>query len=162
MTCTAELTGGRVGGVSLHEHRWPFSANQPAREVWRHIQNELDFPASQQTTGGFLGFDMVDDREVSAVFHCVNEPPQEWTVVRGKHGDGKVLRIGVNREAEENELDNRNAKHHRKRETIATHLNKLLAQDRNEPSEIESKHQSRAPQAFPSFDLLVPWAVFHW
>ena len=139
-------THGRgIGGVGLHEHRRSVSANQPAREVRGEIQNKLHLSASQQATGGFFRLDVIDDCEVAAVFHGVDKPAHEGTVVRGEHRNRQILRIGINRKAEENELDDGNSKHHREGETVAPHLDEFLAQDRDEPDEIEPKHSS-SPQ----------------
>ena len=99
--------GGGIGGVGLDEHCRSVSADQPAREVRRQIQDELHLAASQQTTCGFLGFDVIDDLEVAAVFHRMDEPARKGAVVRGEHGDRQILRIRVDREAEENELKDR-------------------------------------------------------
>jgi hypothetical protein len=85
----------------------------------------LHLSASQQTLCGLLGLDMVDNLEVATVFHRVDETSREWAVVRGKYGDGKILRIRVDRETEENELNNGNP-NIIANETVAPHLNEFL------------------------------------
>ena len=85
----------------------------------------------------FLGLDIVDNLEIAAVLHGMNKSSRKRAVVRGKHGDRQILGVCVDGETEKNQLNDGDAKHHRKGETVTPHLDEFLADDRGEANEVE-------------------------
>ena len=55
------------------------------------------------------------------------------TVVSQKDGRGEVSGVGIDGEAEEDELDQGDADHHPERQAVPAHLDELLDDDRPEP-----------------------------
>src|SRR5262245_62094792 len=84
-----------------------------------------------------FGFHLPNEVEVSAVLHRVEQRPSLRAVVGQKHGDGQMSRIGIDRETEQRQLNQRNAEHHREGEAVAPHLQKFLRNDAAQPLERE-------------------------
>ncbi len=78
-----------------------------------------------------------DEVEVAAVADRVQQRASLRPVVGHEHGGGQVLRVGVDREAEQHELHQRDADHHPEGQAVAAHLDELLDDDRPEPRQRE-------------------------
>jgi hypothetical protein len=84
-----------------------------------------------------LGANFVADIEVVAVFESADNCAGEDAVVGAEDGSREVFGIGVDGEAEEDELHHRDADHHAEGEPVAAHLDEFLGNDGPEPPEAE-------------------------
>ncbi len=93
----------------------------------------MRLPAREQVATLGLGFHLAHEVEVGAVLERMEDRARLRPVVGEQHGGGQVARVGIDREAEEQHLDHRNAEHHREGEPVAAHLREFLHDHRPKP-----------------------------
>ena len=76
--------------------------------------------------------DLAHEVEVAAVLQRVQQRAAYGPWSASEHRGGQMLRVGIDREAEEHELHQRDADHHREGQPVAPHLDELLHDDRPE------------------------------
>ncbi len=114
-----------------------FAAQEFTGKIDGDVDDKLHFAATKHLAGfGFI-VRITNKLKIIAVLHRGDERARERAFVGGKNRGGKVLRIGVDRKAEEHELHQRDADHHAEGHAVALHLDKLLDDDR--PKSMERK-----------------------
>jgi hypothetical protein len=124
--CSA-ATAGRVGGVGVDGQRRGLAAQHAAREVGREDQRELDLAAGDQVLGVAVG-ERGHDLEVAGVLGGANDAAHERAVVGGDHRSRQLARVAIDGVAEQHQLHDRHAEHHREGQAVAPQLHELLAQ----------------------------------
>src|SRR5207237_1798390 len=119
----------RIGRVRFDQERRSIAAQKIAAEIFRNVDYELDLAAREQIVSFTLGLHLPDEVEVCAVLHRVKEGSSLRALVGQKHGGGQMSRVGINREAEQGQLNQWNAKHHGEGETVAPHLREFFRND---------------------------------
>jgi len=130
--------GGRIGRVGVEQDLRTGAAHDIAGKIRRNFDHELDGPAPDQRLRFLARFGPFRDPEIVGVFERREKRSREDRVVLREDGGRQVLRIGVDRIAEEQELHDRHAQHHREGELVAPHLDELLADQRGEAMEVEA------------------------
>ena len=139
---------GRVGSVRFDQARRPVATEQVAREVLRNIDYELNLAAGEGVAGFGLALYFADKIEVTAVFDGFQESPGLGSVIGHQDGSGQMLGVRVDGEAEENELEEGDADHHREREPVTAHLDGLL--DHHGPQSPQGEIMRKSQGAPPS------------
>jgi hypothetical protein len=136
-------TGGhRVGGVGFDQQRRALAAHQVAVEAGREGDDELDLATLEEVVGLLL-VHLADNPEIVAVGHGGDVGPRERPGVDHDHGGGQVFRVGIDRKAEEQQLDDRDADDHSEGQSVALELDELLEQDADPAREREAWHASQ-------------------
>ena len=135
----AIASGRRIGGVRFDQERRSIAAQKIAAEIFRNVDDKLDLTAREQIVSFRFGLHLPDEVEVGAVLHRVEQRSSLRALVGQKHRGGQMPRIGIDREAEERELNQRNAEHHGEGEPVAPHLRELLRDDAAQALERKSR-----------------------
>jgi len=126
--------------TSFDQQSGPLPAQEPARKILRHGDEELHIAQLQHSlTLGGAGDDVVH-AEIAAVFHRPDEAAGKNAVIGGEHRRRQRLRIGVDGESEQDQLQDRNSDDHGESEPIPAHLNELLREHRDEARPGEQVH----------------------
>ncbi len=131
--------------VGLDQHRRPLAANQGARKTFRNRDHELHGARREHPVDLGIVARFADEVEILAVRERRHDAARELAAVRIADGRRHVLRIGVDREAEQHELEHRNADDHREREPVAPKLDEFLADDAPPPRPGEDSVHGSSP-----------------
>ena len=96
----------------------------------------------RETVGDLAGLragNLAAEVEIVGLLHAGDHGPGERAVVAELDERRQVVRIGIDREAEEEELDQRQADHHAEGDAVAPHLDELLVEHRAEAPEREAR-----------------------
>jgi hypothetical protein len=130
---TRRVAGGRrIAGVGLEQQRRPRAAQEVAREVLRDVDHELHLAARERVVRIVLARDLAHEVEVGAVADRAEQRAPLRAAVGEQHGRGQVLGVGVDRVAEQDELQQRDPDHHPEGHAVAEHLDELLDDHRAE------------------------------
>ena len=123
--------GDRIARVGGDEQRWPVAATDRALEACRYLDAEQHAARAHQMV--HLGFRMhhLAELEVGGVAECGEDRAPDVGILIGEHRGRQMARGGVDGEAEERELDERDEDHGAERQTIAPELQELLDEHRN-------------------------------
>src|SRR6185369_13226047 len=120
--------------------RRALAAQQPAGEVGREVHHELHVAAGERFTRRLLALQLGDEIEIAARLHRREVAARELALFGDDHRGRKMLRVGVDGVAEENELDDRHADDHAERDAVAPQLQELLQHDPPPAREREPPH----------------------
>jgi hypothetical protein len=134
--------GGGVGRVRFHQHHRVLAALQAAREILRHVEDELHVPERDEAVRLVDGGGCRDDLEVAGILERAHERARERARLRADDGGRQRLRVHVDGIAEEDELHHRHADHHREGEAVTPHLDEFLHQHCQKP--VQCKHGLQA------------------
>ena len=129
--------GGRVGRVGRQQQRRPFAADQAARKIGRDHQHELHVAAFQQTVAFRFAGGASRDAKIGGILQAGDQAARELALVALYHGQRQMLGVGVDREAEQDQLQDRHPDHHRESQAVALDLAKFLDQDRDEAAPVD-------------------------
>jgi hypothetical protein len=122
---------GRVGRVGFEQHRRTFAAIDLAAEIGRHGQGELRFAAGQ-APGGVVFADGTVEAEIGAVGERLRNGALIDRMVAADECGRQVFRIGIDGEAEQEQLHQRHRQGQRDRAGVAPHLQEFLVQHGDE------------------------------
>src|SRR6185369_8773263 len=125
-----------------------------AREVDRKADHELHLAAPKRVACRVLARELADELEIAARAHRGEVAARELALLGADDRGRQVLRLGVDRVAEEEELDDRDADDHPERDAVAPELQELLVDDSPPAVEREASHRG-APSA--SAELAIRW-----
>ena len=120
---------GGIGRIRFDEQRRALSAHQPPREIGGDGQHELRGPGREHAVGLVLVRGFADEREIVAVLQAGEDAAREFAAIGAQDGRGQMLRIGIDGESEQDQLDDGNADDHAEGQAIALELDELLADD---------------------------------
>jgi hypothetical protein len=123
--------GRRIGGIGVDRQRRPLAAQHPLGEVGREDEGKLRLAAGDEVFGIAIG-DGGDDFEVAGIFGRAHDAAHERAVVGRHHGGGQMMRVAVDGVAEQHQLHDGHAQHHREGQAVASQLHELLAQYRHD------------------------------
>ena len=132
-----EARGGGIGGIGLHKQFGTVAAQEITREVFRDIDDELDAALREQIVALFFRGDLAGEIEIRAVLQRIEHRAPLGAMIGEQHRGRQMARVGVDREAEERELDERNAEHHGEGQPVAPHLREFFHHDADEAREGE-------------------------
>jgi hypothetical protein len=123
----------RVGGVGLDEHGGAIATEEIAGEILRYVDDELDLAALEEVARLALGVHLLYEVEEGTILQRIEEGAPLRAVIGEENCRGQMTWVGIDRESEEEKLEQGNAEHHREGESIAPHLGKLLHDNGPEP-----------------------------
>jgi hypothetical protein len=134
----------RVGGIGLDQDGGPAAAQQLAREVLGHAEHELNVAARQELCRLRLARDLPGDGEIARVLERLHQAAGEHAAIGEQERGRQVLGIGVDRVAEQGQLEQRHRDQHGKGQPVAPHLDEFLDQDRPEtaPGQARAVHDT--------------------
>ena len=118
-----------IGRVGFDQQRRTFSAHQALRKIRRNGHHELRLAGREHAVRIRLVTCLADECEIIGVLEGRENVTRKLTVVGDERGSRQMLRIGVDGEAEQDELDDRNADDHAEGQPVAFELDELLAYD---------------------------------
>jgi hypothetical protein len=118
-----------VRGVCLDQQDGALAAHQPAAEILRDRDGELHLAEREQPLELVFGRHLVVDAEVAARLQCRDQAPRIHARVGAQHRGRQPLGVGIDRVAEEDELQHRDADDHAEGEPVAPELDELLDDD---------------------------------
>src|SRR5882672_274647 len=136
--------GNGIRGVHFDEELRRIRARKLALELAGHVDHELHVAALEECMRLIRRMDLGDDAEVLADLQGAHERAHEGTAVLTQHRRRQVLGVGVDREAEEQELHDRQHHDHAESHAVAAQLDEFLAED---------AAQSHPGQALPAHGL---------
>ena len=123
--------------------------------MFRNVDDKLHSTASQQIVAFGFSLYLPDELVVAAVLKRRKQSATFWAVIGHEDGRRQMFRIRIDRVAKENQLEQRNADHHRERQPIPAHLDEFLCQHRAESR--DRKYAQFFHDEELSFDLSMRW-----
>mmetsp|Transcript_23364 Transcript_23364/g.55522 ORF Transcript_23364/g.55522 Transcript_23364/m.55522 type:complete len:372 (+) Transcript_23364:433-1548(+) len=131
-----------VGGIGRDQQRRPFAAHDAGAEVVGHDDQELNVAALQQRVAARFRNAAFDDAEIAAGLQRRDDAARHWAGVLADDRGRQALGVGVDRVAEQHQLQHRHAHRHREGQAVAQHLLHLLECNREGAG--DGKHQAAA------------------
>src|SRR5690606_27960685 len=135
---TADRRG--VRGICGHEDLWYPSTYHVALEILRDDDHKIRLAAPQR----FLSLGNTRYRppevEIVRLLHPRDDRAHQGAVVPEFDERRQMSWIGVDRKAEQEQLNQRQSDHHPKGDAVPPHLDKFLVQDRSKPPQRERAH----------------------
>ena len=107
-----------IGGIGLDRDRHRAAAHQIALEIRGEADDELHLAARQGTRCLILA-DAAEHVEIATVLHRRDEGARRRTGLGNHHGRRQVFRIRIDGEAEQHQLQDRNADDHAEGQPVA-------------------------------------------
>jgi hypothetical protein len=137
----------RIACIGLDQELGVLSADEIAGEIDRHRNHERDFALVQHTLRVPGRARDRDEVEIVGILERRFDGARVDAVVGDVKSGGQMFRIGIDGEAEKQELKHRNADHHRESGSVAAHLDELLDQDGDQPREGKAQFHCAFPLA---------------
>ena len=126
---------GGVGGVGLDQDLRMIAARQPGAEVAGNGHRELHLAGADHPVQFGRAASLGDKVEIAGVAHRRQDRAGVAAILLDQHGGRQMTGVGVDRIAEQDQLDDRDRQHHRIGQPVARKLFELLDQHRHDPVE---------------------------
>ena len=112
-----------------------FAAHDALLEVTRYGDDESDIATFEQSVGALGALRDVDEAVIIGVGERRYDGVGEAPAIERDERRGQALGIGIDCVAEQKELNQWNAQHHRESQAVAAHLDQFLGEDRPDARE---------------------------